>query len=254
MRNTAKIAVILAAGSMLGGCQSILKPFGYAAKRPSAEMSGPLFGEADLEEGRQALKAGYPATAIPAFQRATLNADTAPAAFNGLGVAYAKLHRGDLAEKYFTIATKLAPTDERYAANLARFYNSGLAASNHALAARKKATDEMLAEAEKAAPIVAEPVRTVQKGPIRIELPAARISRMSNKEVRLITVEPAPGAEAARHAKVEVRNPAPKPQPKAEATENEPDEPAETKAVERKIARASGYPVRFPLRAIAVSE
>jgi hypothetical protein len=176
-------ALILVAGAVsVAGCQSILGPLGLA-KRPDVHED--RFGPSDLAEGRTALAANLPGNAIPAFQRATLNPETAAAAYNGLGVAYARLRRGDLAERFFTQATILDRENETYATNLTMFYASDLAVSTRTLAAREKQAGEVLAEAA----VVVDPVeaasevRTVANATITIERPRVRLSRAADREI-----------------------------------------------------------------------
>src|SRR3546814_9961813 len=73
--------------------------------------------------------------------------DSAAEAYNGLGVAYAKLGRADLAERYFKMALSMDGTNPRFAANLDRFYNSPLGNSSRALAMRAKENEEEIGRA-----------------------------------------------------------------------------------------------------------
>src|SRR3546814_13341744 len=93
------------------------------------------------------LRAGHPANAIQQFRLAALDPGSAAEAFNGLGVAYAKLGRADLAERYFKMALSMDGTNPRFAANLDRFYNSPLGNSSRALAMRAKENEEEIGRA-----------------------------------------------------------------------------------------------------------
>ena len=192
--------VLLIAGAMsVAGCQSILAPLGLANR---ADRQQPAFGATDLVEGREALAANLPGKAIPAFQRATLNPETEAAAYNGLGVAYARLQRGDLAERYFRLANALDRENETYATNLVMFYASDLAVSTRALAARESETEQALAAA------IVEPVeevrdvRTVANATITIERPVTRLSQTAGREL-LVSAE-ARAEPRARDAQVAV--------------------------------------------------
>src|SRR3546814_1026109 len=102
VKNMLRGASCIAVAISLSGCQSFISALGFGPKDGPrrAEASAPIFGSEELEKGRTALRAGYPANAIQQFRMAALNPDSAPEAYNGLGVAYARLGRADLAERY----------------------------------------------------------------------------------------------------------------------------------------------------------
>lgn len=188
MLKVSRTLFIIAGAASVAGCQSILGTLGLA-DRPEAQEQP--FGPRDIAEGRAALAANLPGTAIPAFQRAALNPETAAAAYNGLGVAYAKLQRGDLAERYFTQAAALAPENEAYANNLVMFYASGLAVSTRALAAREKQAGQALAAAIPEPVEETSEVRTLANATITIERPRARLSQSASREIVIAAETPA---------------------------------------------------------------
>lgn len=110
---------------LLGGCQ-IFSPGGMATASARAERTASMadFGSEQLAEGRKALQDGKTAAAIDAFMMARAFPEQAPAALNGLAVAYSRIGRPDLAERFFQGAVALAPSEDRYRANLALFYSS----------------------------------------------------------------------------------------------------------------------------------
>lgn len=117
MRKSLKVLSLLAlAVPALAGCSN---PFARASQ--AAARYVPPSGNADLAMGRQALVDGQYGTAIAALRFARLDPACSAEAANALGVAYARIGRGDLAERYFREALALAPADRRFAANLARF-------------------------------------------------------------------------------------------------------------------------------------
>ena len=119
-----KLIACIAIASSLSGCQSFLGSLNFGERgQPQARQSG-IFGETELAEGRKALDAGNVTTAIDQFRLAAINDATRGDALNGLGVAYAKLGRGDLAERYFMQALEWQPSNPRYLANLEKFYAS----------------------------------------------------------------------------------------------------------------------------------
>lgn len=203
-------ACVLAALT-LSGCQGILGKLGFSGKgeRPT-EAAAPIFGEDELEQGRLALKAGYPAAAIQQFRLAALNEAAAPEAFNGLGVAYARLGRADLAERYFQTALSMDSANPKFAANLERFYNSPLGQSARALAMRQQEAQATLAAAAEAAEAqgLIEPAATPERrGAVTIERPAVQLTRSSARELQIATRTPAKeGDGSGEMATVAVRN------------------------------------------------
>lgn len=81
--------------------------------------------------GRRALDYGNTGLAIEAFRRAVASGEDPAPAVNGLGVAYARIGRVDLAQRFFEQAAGLAPNEPRYQANLTRLFASPLFARRH---------------------------------------------------------------------------------------------------------------------------
>ncbi|WP_427969721.1 tetratricopeptide repeat protein [Altererythrobacter sp.] len=192
MKKLARISTCALAVVALSGCQSFISKLGFGPRDDArlAQASGPVFGMEELEKGRMALKAGYPANAIQQFRLAATNEEVAPDAFNGLGVAYAKLGRADLAERYFKMALSLDGANPKFAANLERFYNSSLGNSARALAMRQKEAEAQLAAAEKAAEaqgLMQSAPRTQRMGAVTLETPAAQIVHTSKHEIHIAT-------------------------------------------------------------------
>ena len=156
MKKVPATLAALAVVMPLSGCQSFINAFNFGDHTRSTQ---PLFGEADLEEGRRLLADGQYGNAIPALQRAALNRQTAPDAANALGVAYARIGRGDLAERYFRAAVTLAPQEAKFAANLERFYASDLAQDMRTLHAQREEARKAYSDfAKSEAAIAEEPV------------------------------------------------------------------------------------------------
>ena len=190
-----KLLMAALAPMLLAGCHSL---FGQQAKLEVRPAGAPVNGASAaiaLEEGRQHLLSGEPASAIVALRLATLDPGTAAPAHNGLGVAYAMLGRGDLSERYFQRAVEQDPADPRFPANLARFY-----ASREAMAKAGSAqAPAVVAIAEAVEPPPVQ--RMVQAGPsvVRIELPtsAEAMTRVSRQEVVIRTRAPEPAVAVA---------------------------------------------------------
>lgn len=73
----------------------------------------------DLKAGRAAIAAGNYGLAIDAFRRSLGKGEDTAASLNGLAVAYARIERADLAERYFREAVAAAPGNPQFADNLA---------------------------------------------------------------------------------------------------------------------------------------
>lgn len=186
------ILIAAVAASMLGGCQSIfgkeaqldIRPIGGASSETSASLA--------LEEGRQQLLRGEVASAIVSLQVASINEETAAAAHNALGVAYSRLGRGDLAERYFRQAVAGDPMEAKYAANLDRFYRSQEAAL-------AKAAMQAKMDFARAEPVVAKEIadsvvqqRQIQAGPSTVRVSSAgngaAVRRVSAREIAIRTI------------------------------------------------------------------
>jgi len=186
------IAAAMAA-TLLGGCQSI---FGHHARldvRPAGgEVSSATYAVA-LAEGRQELMRGEVGLAIVSLQTAATQPDTAAAAHNGLGVAYAMLGRGDLAERYFQQAVAEDPAEAKYAANLARYYQSREAALARASAAPAVVAVAAGGDVQGGELAVAEPLeRVLQSAPGTARITASAgttpMRRISANEVAIRTL------------------------------------------------------------------
>jgi|GEM_PF-939749 len=192
---TIRIATCAAVAMSLSGCQGIWNTLGFGSPKGEirrADASQPLFGSEELEQGRMALKGGHLARAIQQFRLAAMDQKSAPESFNGLGVAYAKLGRADLAERYFKMALSLDSSNQKFAANLDRFYNSALGNSAMALAMREREAQATLAKVADAAAAQgllaqAEPATSERRGAVTLERAPVRITRTSGNELRIAT-------------------------------------------------------------------
>lgn len=177
METINRMVCILALGGALAGCQgSALEGWGFAKKKVGSTLGtrASVDGMIALEEGRAFLRQGHISAAVASFRIARLDRSTAADANNGLGVAYAKLGRMDLADRYFRTAMGLDPSNERYAANLLRMQSKVM------LAARsRKPVEEAPVEriAEAPQPKKAEPVVTKVIG-----TPATRVVHITTKQ------------------------------------------------------------------------
>ncbi|WP_394727335.1 tetratricopeptide repeat protein [Altererythrobacter sp. GH1-8] len=192
MKTAYRITTVVLAATALSGCQSISNFFSFKQTRAEQPVAtAAVFGSEELEKGRAALSAGYPARAIELFRLAALNEEVAADAFNGMAVAYARLGRADLAERYFKTAMTIDSSNPRYAANLANFYDSPLGQSQRALAMRDAESARMLAQAEQAAlseGLLDAPAPSQRMGAITLETarPLA-VTRKANRELAVAT-------------------------------------------------------------------
>ena len=202
-RTSCCIAAVLA----LGGCQSFVNALGFGPK-PNAqiEQRAEVFGSEELANGRLALEQGNVAAAIQQFRLAALNEEHAADAFNGLAVSYARLGRADLTERYFQAAVKVAPSNPKYASNLARFYESPLGNSARALAMREKEAQELLAQAEQTA--IAEGLTEPQvddRGAVAVIKPGSQIEQIAEREMAIAPKEEARPRQPVRQAEIQIR-------------------------------------------------
>jgi Flp pilus assembly protein TadD len=178
MTRLLKVSATLLATVALSGCASI---FGHGFADHGTAQSAPVLsvGTIELAAARRAMDAGMTAEAIDHFRAAQTDPQALPAASNGLGVAYARLGRFDLADRYFRMAMALEPANQRFAANMLRLQG------DYALAQARAAETTRLAEAAKPAVAVAAADR-----------PGA-LERVSRGEVRIRTVPVAAAAPVA---------------------------------------------------------
>jgi len=160
----------------LGACSSLFGiHFADRQARPMPTSQASLLATATPVAtktmlGRQQLAEGQVGAAIETFQAALAAGEDRAPVINGLGVAYARLGRSDLALRFFEEATAIVPDDQRYASNLALLLNSQTASQGPALASSLPA--------QRAAP---EPVRGM-------------LQQVSGSEFHIVTtdLQPAP--------------------------------------------------------------
>ena len=237
-------ASVVAMALMLGGCQALgLGGRDMARASLDAELAtNPVdMGAAHLDAGRRALAAGNTVDAIDAFMRAKASPEHMPAAYNGLAVAYSRLGRTDLSERFFLTAIALAPDQDRYRANLALFYTRH---GQPKIAEPARAIAPMASsEATPGAATTPSPtpvVRALGAG-VTVQSPTTRLQRVSRGEVAIRSGGPtAPivkTASVTRRPVIEVggsRTPA---YPVRVTLADPPEQPR----------KAQAYPIRIPL-------
>ncbi|WP_336985686.1 tetratricopeptide repeat protein [Altererythrobacter aquiaggeris] len=177
--------LVIAAGS-LGACQSFPVGkwvFGNGKDQSRSQQQKMLAASGDvmLADGKEQLRTGNISAAVAAFRIASLDETVRADANNGLAVAYAKLGRPDLAERYFRTALMMEPDNMKFRANLLRLQQQVMLARR---SAAETAAEPMVAElAPVATPAAAKPeaqtastsgrVRQVARGVVHISsLPA----------------------------------------------------------------------------------
>jgi tetratricopeptide (TPR) repeat protein len=234
---------LAASAAMLSGCQGFpLGKWAFAKPRSASQagVADVASSEATLQEGRQQLEQGRISEAIASFRMAMVAPDTRAEATNGLAVAYAKLGRPDLADRYFREAATLDPDNPKFAANLLRLQQRTIL-----MAAEERAT--MLADASVPPTPVAAPA---QDAPLAQNDSLVRVSR-GEVHLALSTEQTAAPRMIVRSRMAAADAPpvAPK-DPSKLAVRDSPAAPAAEAAAKEKPASASKtivYPVRLEL-------
>lgn len=96
----------------------------HQASEPEYRLSAPatahVEGSSMLQRGRAQLDAGLDALAIESFRAETRSNPENADAYNGLAVAYGRIGRDDLAQRYFETALAKDPSNHKAQTNLAR--------------------------------------------------------------------------------------------------------------------------------------
>ena len=206
----------------LGGCAS-LGNFGFRSadtqRAENVRIDLSDYFASRLADGRAHLRAGRFASAADAFRQASYHPRTAAEAANGLGIAYDRMGRADLAKVQFEKAVGLAPEEARYNRNLAKFEGKELrvqlakkaAAETRALAARTPKAEPAAAPA---------PVRTAKLAP-REEAPFVATRAIRPVEIALVGGASAsrPVAEKTVMPVIEVAHRTPAPEPEVQTME-----------------------------------
>ena len=181
MRQTASKLLLTTLGCYLvSGC-SIFEPKRLAHSASAIEQA--KFASA-IEEvrkssvvtdaGRALLDAGQPGFAIDTFRKALAKGEAPGPALNGLGVAYARIGRRDLAIRYFKQAIVFDPVDTRYAMNLERT-NAAMETGTNAPAMLAEASGRSLgSDSETTSPVPA----------------STGTRRLARTEIRIVTAAP----------------------------------------------------------------
>ncbi|HEX7750943.1 MAG TPA: tetratricopeptide repeat protein [Novosphingobium sp.] len=203
-----KATLAIAVALPLAGCNSFLgthlfarhadKPLREQAREHMRAAAAAAQAGASTEEGRKALGAGQPGAAIEKFRAALAAGEPMAPALNGMGVAYARIGRFDLAQRFFEQAAAADPADPRYAANLTELIRSPLFAARNDgdLAARllRQAAESAARTALADAQPRAGQLQRISRGEVHITGPAAYpaplASRLRTARVAAVGAEP----------------------------------------------------------------
>lgn len=122
MLRTASISALTICGAFaLSGCQLFDNSHLQASshRHQDSRASNPAAQSLAIDEGRRHLRGNRYGMAIDAFNRGLAQGEDPAAAYNGLGVAYARIGRSDLAHRFFKKAVMSDPANPIYSRNLA---------------------------------------------------------------------------------------------------------------------------------------
>ena len=209
------------------------------------------FGDEQLAAGKAALAAGRTSEAIDAFMIARLYPQLAADAHNGLAVAYSQLGRDDLTERFFQTAIALAPSDERFQANLARFYERNGISRTARLEVLNAAAESLPATNGEAAQVSGEPralaTASAPDGLVATS-PGSRLRRVSPREVVIEGRGAAPMAVQLRpYRSTPIRTTAARQPYPIRIAFPEPGLAANEPAARAITSKARSYPVRITL-------
>lgn len=184
------LSIRLAAMAMLplalAGC-SVMRSIGLAPQKREAPV---VFVQNDIltEIGRSQLDQGNPGLAIASFRKALETGEQRAPALNGLGVAYARVGRYDLAEINFRSAAEADPQNERYAANLAKLLQTS--GTERLSALQRKQVDTTMTQGGSGAGAAA--ALAAAEKPTERAVDSGRLVRLSPREFEIRIVAPAP--------------------------------------------------------------
>lgn len=206
MRRIARVLLAASCVALLGGCQ-IMGPRKVARAEPVAGAEAAPAGAVVAvwtAAGRTHLQAQRNGLAIEAFNRAIAQGEPAAPALNGLGVAYSRIGRADVAYRFFSQAVRAEPENPVFARNLVRLTNS----PDFTLA-RMQAALPRAAARPAAAPAVREPGRLYREGnrqftlvtrpePTASTRPTPAMPRVAARSRKPVGMEPVPATQPAQ--------------------------------------------------------
>ena len=199
-------ACIAVAPLLLGGCTFMHKlGFGHARSVQQAsrvdETAPAVPADLFTARGRAQLDAGNIGLAVEAFQQAIGTGEARGPALNGLGVAYARLGRADVAAQLFRQAMAEDPANDKFAANLAMLEQSQKSLETPSGALTAERTDSAAPAPAPPPALASAPVPSParQAAPAAAPQPEGRLVQVAPREfaIRTLRQQPALAATAA---------------------------------------------------------
>lgn len=190
----AVLSLALPGCSALFGTNKLASQSGSQQSVQAAQEATLVRQSALTDAGRRALDQGNTGQAIETFTRAVRMGEAPAPAMNGLGVAYARIGRFDLAQRYFERAAQIDPADGRYQANLTRLMRSPLYARRN----EADQTRALMAQAEQQHEAEARTRQAAAPG---------QLQRIGANQFFIQTAAPAAGKGPVRTAMVVARKP-----------------------------------------------
>lgn len=235
MLKFAALAGIALAATSLAGCQSS----GSSALSSAGSVDMGEYFEQRLAVGRLHLAANRPTKAITAFRQAAYDPRYAGEAYNGMAIAYDRIGRADLAERYFAEAVKASPGDERFARNLARFEGREIMLAQQASEAPAEVAVADIGQSDLRGPVRVEPHTQQLRGPVHVEnAPEVKVARTSPGQVSLGTK--AQGSSVRMVERIE--------EPARITVQGMSNADRVMQRVRRSAQARRGYPIRIVLR------
>lgn len=243
MKHPVALGLIVAAALPLSGCALFKgKSARFDGKEATSLAAAEEAGSYFTQLGRRELGAGRTGLALEAFNRALSAGEEAAPALNGMGVAYARIGRYEVAYRLFAQAASQDPDNAKYAANLARL------TASPAFAQRREA--DMAAEMIRLAQMPNSNGARAEAGFALVALPAgehpaavtalrSRLERVAPGEFRIhsAAAQPAPVRTALNSASLRL-----KPLASVEFGVRKPADIAETSITARpRVVNVTGF-------------
>ena len=194
--SASRFAVCVIGVACLSGCGGL---FGSKQSRVSEVSDVDVaavyhdYAVEQLENGRQLISRGAYANALQPLRKASADPETAPAAYNAIGVAYVKLGREDVATRFFSLALVLDPENPTIVANFRKFKDqlAGKSQNNEKMAAAERIEAEIAMagnEDQQSGVRVEETSRIVKPAygsRLSVSASGSALSRVSPREVRV---------------------------------------------------------------------
>lgn len=242
MKRTIALVSLALAAPGLSACNALFGDHGSSSGRlSSADLDMADYFADRIAMGRALMDRQRYGAALVAFRQARYHPDYAGDAYNGMAVAYAKLGRADLAERFFLEASRVDPGNPRYMANLTHLRDdmtemAAVEQADHTPAAAP-APVGVLAAASEREPRVVDTGRAV----IRLGLPQTKLIRHNGSAVFLASAGENPGTlPAAERSHIVVSDPA-------------PAKSAVQVSGSRKVYAAAARQQQYPIRTAIVS-